>query len=145
MASKHKTERSGHGFVEALMNGGKHALVILLSALWLCASGQSLLAPCDSCRTGASASPNHILDAGKSCPCSPFSNSDFAGTAIHSGVTKHLGKAGPIVCENACRSSVLAAPADIQCSLRHSAQDRATSWQFVCRAALDPRAPSSVL
>src|SRR4051812_44145940 len=104
MSNKHKTERSAHRLVEPPMNGGKHILVILLSALWLCASGQSLLAPCNDCGTTASASLNCALDSGKDCPCSPFAASDAAATAVHPRVAKHSGKASPLACENSSHS-----------------------------------------
>ena len=141
MTARFTSERVGHSPVECLMNRGKLTLVAFLPVLWLFASGESLLASCDECGTRICDSQS-ILNGGKGCPAQPLSNSDAAASALHSRILKHSGKSSLTPCENICGSVSLQPQAVAHLAPRTNSLDLATSWQFACRAALDPRAPS---
>jgi len=135
-------ERAGHSPVESLMNRAKLGFVALLPVLWLLGSGESLLASCEECGVMGSCGSASLLDGGKPCPSQPISGSDAAASTVHSRVVKHTGKSSLTPCENICRSCSLPSKAIAHVAPRKSSPDLATTWQFACRAALDPRAPS---
>ena len=135
-------EHSGHSPVECLMNRAKLGFVALLPVLWILASGESLLASCDGCNSTGLCGSQSILDGGKPCPSQPLSGSDAAASTVHSRVVKHSGKSSLTPSENICRTFSLQSNAVARPAPRTSPPGLATSWQFTCRAALDPRAPS---
>ena len=142
MSSIFLNERVGHSPVECLTNRAKFGFVALLPVLWILASGESLLASCDGCNSTGLCDSQSIVDGGKPCPSQPLSGSDAAPSAVHSRVVKHSGKSSLTPSEDICRTFSLQSNAVARPAPRTSPPDLATSWQFTCRAALDPRAPS---
>jgi hypothetical protein len=142
---KLKYERATGRDVEHLMNGGtKLALVLLLSALWLCASGQSLIVSCEVCSPTGSVASNSAFDSGNKCPLSHSSTSDPAGTAAHLRIVKQHAKARVVPCAQTLVPIPLISATWFLLSPGKCSSDLSTSWQFACRAALNPRAPSFI-
>jgi len=142
MINKFPNERAGHSPVECLMNRTKLGFVALLPVLWLLASGESLLASCCECGGTGLCDSQSIRDSGNRCPSQPISGSDAAVIAVHSRVLKHSGNGSLTPCENICQPFSLQSNAVARLAPRTNSPNLATSWQFACRAALDPRAPS---
>jgi hypothetical protein len=148
IASKYATERPTRWIAESPMNGARYALVILLSVISLFAYGQPLFASCEDCRTtsligsviAGDLSPS-ALGSDHNCPPSPFSTSD-PGTSTYLRILKHSAKARIFFWAHTCPAIPLHPPAACQTAPSKSAPAPSTSWQFVCRAALDPRAPT---
>ena len=142
MPAECPNERSAQWRVTAVMNRIRITFVALLPALWLLASGQFLF---DSSGNGAATTggchSQCVLEGGKHCLSHPPSASDISARGIRSRVGKHSGKSDliclePISCSAWPRSA-------IACFTVHTSSPAlATGWQFACRAAPNPRAPS---
>jgi hypothetical protein len=128
----------------AVTNRVKLALAVLMPALWLFASGQSLLAYGDECTFAGVDSSQASLDSGKSFPHQPFCGSDAAAMGVHARLVKHLGKGSPSYREHFCSLDFLLPLTAALRAARENSPDLVSSWQFACRAALDPRAPSCI-
>ena len=142
MINRFTNERAGNSSVECLMNRAKLGFVALLPVVWLLASGESLLASCAECGGTGFCDSQSILGNGKRCPPQPLSGSDAAASGVHSRILKHSGKSSLTPCENICRSSSLQSNGVARLTPHANSPNFATSWQFACRAALEPRAPS---
>ena len=136
-------ERAARRPVKAVMYRMKIGLAGLLPALLLIASGHAFLLSCDECAASSICDSQAMLDGDSRCPVQPFSGSDPAVTAIHLRAGKHSSKCSSTSCEPICRSFLHEPPAVTDLVSRVKSPDLATSWQFACRAALEPRAPSS--
>jgi len=137
-------ERSSRDPVKGVMDRTKIAFAALLPALWLLLCGEGLSAQCVDWSNGTCRDPSCTLQNGKHSSLAVVSSPDVTARRA----TSRLGKSG-----NGNTSSVNAvsrayavehAPLAICSARRQSPPDLATRWQFDCRAALDPRAPSSV-
>jgi hypothetical protein len=137
-------EQSSCDPVKRVMDRTKIAFVALLPALWLLVCGQGLSAQCIDCSKEVSRDQTCTLLSCKYCPSDAVSSQDISARRAPS----RPGKSGntnatllsPISRPHAVEHASLA----LSCPRRESRAALATCWQFACRAALDPRAPSSI-
>jgi len=131
--------------VKADMDRVKVALVSLLPALWLMASGQCFARPCDSCATDNAPDSKFALESGKHCPSKEANSIDLSARRANARIGSHLAKANFFSSEQTTSSrSVDRRFLTDFSSSREGPRALATRWQFDCRAASEPRAPSSV-
>ena len=128
--------------VKGLMDRLKVSLISLFSGLSFLVSGQSLFVDCavqDSNQTTC------VLQSSKdSCSHGLNSYDIFARQAV-SRIGKHLGKGHLPSSHLLCRSHSLERIfLKLSCADSEKPSALATCWQFECRAALNPRAPSLV-
>ena len=126
------------------MDRTKIAFAALLPALWLLLCGQGISAQCIECSNGTCRDPLCTLQNGKHSSLAVVSSPDVTARRA----TSRLGKPdnGNTSLVNAVSRAYAVEPASlaIRSARRQSPPDLATRWQFDCRAALEPRAPSSV-
>jgi len=132
--------------VKADMDRVKVALVSLLPVLWLMASGQYFADPCRNCATTKASDSKFALESGKRCPSNDATSStDLSARRANARIGSHLTKANLFPVEPTTGSGSVDGRFLVDFS---SACDGpralATRWQFDCRAAPQPRAPSSV-
>jgi len=131
--------------VKGLMNRPKVALISLFSGLSLLVSGQSLFIPCADCELQDSNHGTCVLQSGKDSCSHGFNSYDVSARQAVSRLGKQLGKGNLPPSHLLCRSTSLE-----RIFLKPSSLDGAkpsalaSRWQFECRAALNPRAPSLV-
>ena len=130
--------------VKALMDRIKIAFAAIFPAVWLLLCGQALSAQCTDYSKETSRDHPGTLQGCK--PCSPDALTFQDATARRA--PSRLGKSGhakPLLFNPISRPHTVEHPSLAICSpRRESPLALATCWQFICRAALDPRAPSSV-
>jgi hypothetical protein len=139
-------ERCERWVVKADMDRVKVALVSLLPVLWLMASGQYFADPCGACPTGGAPDSKFALESGKHCPSNEATSSiDLSARRANARIGSHLAKANFFPAEPTTNSrSVDRRFLTDFSSSREGPRALATRWQFDCRAASEPRAPSSV-
>ena len=130
--------------VKPAMDRVKITLVVLFPALWLLASGQSLLDPRDSCATPAPCNSTCTSEDGKPCPSHPLCSPDISARPVRSRLGPQVGHSNLLPLEPISPSYSVERTPQTVFAQRESPLALATSWQFACRDALDPRAPSSV-
>src|ERR1051326_4300729 len=126
------------------MDRVKITFVVLLPALWLMASGQGLLDPCDQCINAGAQDSVLAFESGQHCPSSAAGTVDLPARRTNPRAGVHSAKRnfpplGPIA-----RSQAPDRTLRISCSQRAAALALAARWQFDYRAASEPRAPSLV-
>ena len=137
-------ERSRRAVVKPAMDRVKITLVALLPALWLLASGQSFFDPRDSCANPAPCNSTCTSEDGKPCPSHPLYSPDISARPVRSRLGPQVGHSNLLPLEPISASYAVERAPQTLSAQRESPPAVATSWQFACRAALDPRAPSSV-
>ena len=132
-------ERSHTSGVEPMMDRVKVTIAALLPALLLLASGQYLLGDVHaSCNSSAC-----TIQDGSNCDSHPLCPPDTTARLINLRLAKHFGKAYPQVQEPI--SSKITLERSIRAVFTENQSPSSSStWQFACRAAGNPRAPSSV-
>jgi hypothetical protein len=127
------------------MDRVKVTLAALLPALWLMASGQCFADPCGSCATVSARDSKFAFESGKQCPSNEASSIDLSARRAKARIGSHSAKANLFFIEPIAHSKV-AHPkfSGNFSSVREGPLALATRWQFDCRAAPQPRAPSSV-
>src|SRR5258705_74975 len=133
-------ERSHIGGVEPMMDRVKVTIAALLPALLLLASGQYLLGDVHaSCNSSASTC---TIQDGSNCDSHPLCPLDTTARLINLRLAKHFGKAYPQVQEPI--SSTITLERSIRAAFTENQSPSSSStWLFACRAASNPRAPSS--
>ena len=137
-------ERSPRTPVKPAMDRVKITLVALFPALWLLTSGQSLLDPRDSCANPAPCNSTCTCEDGEPCPSHPLGSPDISARPVRSRLGPQVGHSNLLPLEPISPSYAVERTPQTVFAQRESPPALATSWQFACRAALDPRAPSSV-
>lgn len=137
-------ERSKTKYVERMMRRAKLILGLLISALWLAGSLQSL---CDQVTLPAAGDPGASLCAAGHQPDSSTS-ANFLDQAIGRAVRRSTTQAGldrvlTLVVIAQAGVHFLDSPFRSLDSFRDTLQ-WVQSWQFRLRAALPPRAPSCI-
>src|SRR6266404_1748651 len=84
-------ERSPRTAVKPAMDRVKITLVALFPALWLLASGQSLLDPRDSCANPAPCNSTCTAEDGKPCPSHPLCSPDISARPVRSCLGPQVG------------------------------------------------------
>ena len=143
MPERYSTERIANQVVKASMSRVRITVVALFPVLWLLA-GQSLLEPGTDCAAVGIFHSNPALDSSELWPASPHLSTDISTRVVHSRSGKISGKTTPLPFEFLSRLQSARAFAAALSSQFPSPPALATSWQFACRAALEPRAPTSV-
>jgi hypothetical protein len=143
MWERGSTERRAKQAVKASMSRFKIALVALLPGLWLLA-GQSLIEPSLDCAVGGVLDSNHALDGSKFSHTYPPFSSDVSTRVIHSRSGKISGKTSSLPFEFLSGVQTATAFSAAPSILFHNPPELASSWQFACRAAPEPRAPTSL-
>ena len=144
MPTPNPNERSRKRAVKTVMNRVKLSLVALLPAFWLLASGQSLLDPCDICASRGFDVSKSTFEGGKQCPLHSVCSFDTAARPVKSRIGPQVPKGKFMPLEPIARSHAVERTPTLVSAQRESPIALATCWQFACRAALDPRAPSSI-
>ena len=143
MADLNRDERIQFCVVKAAMDRVKITLVVLLPALWLMASGQRFLDPCANC-TSASVWA-HSFKGGNPCPSAETGSVDLSARRANSRISSQPPKPNFFSLERIGRSESLHDQFFAYYpSNREGLNALAIRWQFDCRAAPEPRAPSSV-
>jgi len=143
MPEQNLSERTTHQAVQPSMSRVKITLVALFPVFWLLA-GQSVLDFCADCTILDAADSKAALSTGKKCNShTPFS-SDISKHAVRSRIGKIAAKIQLLPAELTSRSNSDEASSSAHSELPSAPPALAASWQFACRAALEPRAPSSV-
>jgi hypothetical protein len=135
-------ERPQRAVVKPVMDRARITLVAVFPALWLLVSGSYLPAPGDGCP--AKCDSTFAFGAGKQCPPYSVCTGDTAARPVNPRIGPQAGNGNVIPLESSFRSHSierLSAPVFTQ---RESPLALAVSWQFACRAAPEPRAPSFV-
>jgi len=127
------------------MDRVKVALASLLPVLWLMASGQDLADPCGACPTGSACDSKFAFENGKRCPANEGSSTELSTCRANTRIGSHSAKGNLFFVEPTDGSEAVGRRflADFS-SLREGPRTLVTRWQFDCRAAPEPRAPSSV-
>ena len=127
------------------MDRVKVTLASLLPVLWLMASGQSFADPCGGCPTKAPCSSTVALENGQRCPSNEASSTDVSTWRANARIGSHSSKGNPLFVEPTDRSEAVSRRFLVDfSSFREGPGVLATRWQFDCRVASEPRAPSSV-
>jgi hypothetical protein len=128
------------------MDRVKVALVSLLPVLWLMASGQSFAEPCRNCATANKADSKFALESGRRCPSHEATASiDLSVRRAKARIGSQSAKTSFFPVEPTIGSqSVDGRFSSGFSSFHDGACALAVRWQFDCRAASEPRAPSSV-
>src|SRR5262249_39253887 len=139
-------ERCERWVVKAVMDRVKVALVSLLPVLWLMASGQSFAEPCRNCATANKPDSKFALESGQRCPSNEATVfTDLSARRANARIGSQSAKLIFFPVEPAIGSrSVDRRFLAVFSSLREGPCALAVRWQFDCRAASEPRAPSSV-
>jgi len=117
------------------------ALVALLPTLFLLASGQSVQGVCERCVTSEAGSA--LGERGKpSAP--PLTSTEFSARTAHARIGKYQGHGSLTPVEPFSELRSVEPPTRILPAVHARPIALAVSWQFACRTALAPRAPSSV-
>jgi hypothetical protein len=145
MARFSRNERPESDVVKALMDRMKVTLVALLPALWLMASGQYFLDPCGNCPAASASDSSFAFEKGQHCSSNEAGSIDLSARRTNLRVGAQSAKSnffpvGPTVGSNSVSQRFSA----VLSSNREGPLALATRWQFDCRAAPEPRAPSSV-
>ena len=130
--------------VKPIMDRARITLVALLPALWLLIPGQYLLGACAVCTNTASCDTTCAFEGAKQCPLHSVCSFDAAARPVKSRIAPQVPKGNFIPLEPVSRSHAVERTPTAVSAQRESPLALATSWQFTCRAALHPRAPSSV-
>jgi len=145
MARLSRNERPESDVVKALMDRVKVTLVALLPALWLMASGQYFLDPCGNCPATSASNSSFAFEQGKHCSSNETGSIDLSARRTNLRVSAQSAKNNFFPVEPAIGSkSVSQRFSAVLSSDREGPLALATRWQFDCRAAPQPRAPSSV-
>jgi hypothetical protein len=134
--------------VEVVMDRVKITLAALLPTLWLMAAGQSFADPCGGHATLTTVNAfdsEFAFESGKHCPSNDPCSTDLSARRAKARIGSHSAKGIFFVTRPTTRSQV-AQPtfSPNSSSVREGPRALATRWQFDCRAAPEPRAPSSV-
>src|SRR5262249_5673264 len=140
MAERTANERATRFAVKATMDRVKLMLVALLPAFWLLPAGPSLV--CDNCVARGSDDSGVAIQCDKHGPSHSIYSTDISARPVTSRAGKHFGKSNTLLFEPFSESPSLTRLAPSE--QRESPLALRTSWQFACRAAGEPRAPSSV-
>jgi hypothetical protein len=127
------------------MDRVKVTLVALLPALWLMASGQSFTGRCPSCASASSRDSTLALESGQCCPSDAAGSVGLSALRANPRIGAHSAKSNfrplePIDYSQAFNRTLFANSP----SQRDGLIALAVRWQFDCRAASEPRAPSLV-
>jgi hypothetical protein len=137
-------EQSSRDPVKGVMDRTKIALAALLPALWLLLCGQGLPEQCIDCSNETCMDLTCTLQNGKHSSLEAVPSPDITARRA----TSRLGKSGnantPLVTAVSREHAVEHAYLAILSARRQSPPGLVARWQFDCRAALDPRAPSSI-
>ena len=137
-------EQSSCNPVKGVMDRTRIAFAALFPVLWLLLCGQGLSAQCVDCSKEISSHQTCTLLSCQHCPPDAVSSQDIPARRAPS----RLGKSGntntALLSPISRRPTAEHAPLAIRSPRRESPLAVAMCWQFVCRAALDPRAPSSI-
>ena len=136
-------EQSSHEPVKGMMDRTKIAFAALVPALWLLLCGQGLPAQCIDCPKAPSSAHTCTLQNDKACSSDAVSSQDTTARRAASRLGKS-GNTNPLVVNPISRSHAVERTPTPVSAQRESPIALATCWQFVCRTALEPRAPSSV-
>ena len=139
--NKSNSERHEKYKVKASMST-KFSFIGLLSALCLLASGYSGFGSCNDCAP-ASQDRAAAFESAKHCSLSSFFSSDLSARRFSSRNGQQIGKSDVPLVESAWSSHIVERDIAILCPRLDGPLSLISSWQFACRAALDPRAPSS--
>jgi hypothetical protein len=131
-------------FAKPAKDRAKIALVALFPALWLAASGQPLLGLCDGSGSSSPCNSTCTAECGKQRPSHPFGSPDFSARPVRSRLGPQVGNSNPLLLEPVTHSEAGERRPVAAFAKRESPLALAASWQFACRAAADPRAPSLV-
>lgn len=138
-------ERSPKAGVQSAMDRMRITLVALFPALWLLASGQSLADSCGTYGNPAPCNSTSTVDCSKPCPALPVCSPDISARPVRSRLSPQAGSGNLLPFHPVSPSYAFERTAPAVCAQREeSPLALAASWQFACRAALDPRAPSFV-
>jgi hypothetical protein len=143
MSARNQTEQPRRSTVKSLMNRVKVALIVFFPALWLLVSGQSAFnsgsdrassGVCPDC-SAAKCARHYAINSGYSF--------DFPARPLASRFAPKFSKNRIIPIEAASARAIERASLTVS-ARREGPSSLAASWQFVLRAAAEPRAPSSV-
>jgi hypothetical protein len=127
------------------MDRVKVTLAALLPALWLMASGQCFADPCAGGATAGARDSKVAFESGKRCPSNEAYSIDLSVRRASARIGSHSAKGNFFFTEPTTRSQVAHSRfLGNFTSVREGPQALAARWQFDCRAASQPRAPSSV-
>lgn len=135
-------EHVRRGFVKPIVDRAKITLGCILPALFLLICSQSLAASCERCGAEPQADSTYSLQDGRHVPVHTPSPSD--ATVRHGSwrIVK-LSKTQPLTFLPIRHwRTAVAAPLDLSSPRHQSPTALVTRWQFDCRTAWDPRAPS---
>ena len=137
-------EQSSRDSVKRVMDRTRIAFAALLPALWLLLCGQALSAQRIDCPNEACTDPTCTFQNGKHSSFDAVSSPDLTARRA----TSRLGKSGngntDLVTAVSREYGVEHASLAIRSARPQGPSGLAARWQFDCRAALDPRAPSSI-
>src|ERR1051325_3993860 len=127
------------------MDRVKVTLVALLPALWLMASGQYFLDPCGNCPAASAADSAYAIQKAENGPSSETGSVDLSTRRANLRIGQQSLRGNFFFVQPIARSQ----PVDEQflselSSNREGPPVLAARWQFDCRAAPEPRAPSSL-
>src|SRR5258705_1863614 len=126
------------------MDRVKVTLVALLPALWLMASGQCFADPRGGRETISARDSKFAFESGKHCPSNEPCSTDLSARRAKARIGSHSAKGNPFFIEPIAHSQVTHPRFSGNfSSVREGPLALATHWQFDCRAAPEPRAPSS--
>ena len=129
--------------VKPVMDRTRIALASFLPALWILLCGQSLPAQCIDCAKESSTFQTCTLQKGKHLSSGVVSSTDITARRATPRPGKPDHSNPPILDPISRVHKVEQAPLAICSARRESTLALATCWQFACRTALEPRAPSS--
>jgi hypothetical protein len=135
-------ERFGRSFVQAIVDRAKITLACIVPAFCLLICAESLAASCDRCGSEPGTESTYSLQDGRHPPLHRPLSSD---AAVRHGIlrTGKLSKSQPLTFLPIRHSrTAVAAPLELSSPRHESPPTLVTRWQFICRAARDPRAPS---
>jgi hypothetical protein len=127
--------------IEPMMDRVKVAVAALLPALLLLASGQYLVSDAHaSCLTGVS---GYAIQKGKTRDSHPVCAPGITARVLSLRVARHFEKTHPQFQEPI--TAALAPERRLRSALtENQGPSSSSTWHFACRAAGNPRAPSSV-
>ena len=139
--NKSNSERHKNYEVKASMST-KFSFIGLVSALCLLASGYSGFGSCNDCAP-ATQDRAAAFESAKHCSFSSIFSSDLSARRFSSRNGLQTGKSDVPLFESTYSSHTVERDIAILCPRPYGPLSLVSSWQFACRAALDPRAPSS--
>jgi hypothetical protein len=133
-----------HEVMKPTWDGAKASLVWVLPALWVLISAQGLSAQCSDCAIEPSQHSASSLQSGKrhapdAIPSRDLSLRRPSNRIVKSGKNT-LYDVAPFLRQGAVERATFT----IYLPQCHPSPALATRWQFDCRAAREPRAPSAV-